>query len=184
MTVDIAEENPTEAFLRILVEPIQEAQNAIQQLKLLRAIATATGWQLDVLGKIVGQKRNGLGDDDYRRFIRAKILVNRSSGTIDQLIKIARLIVDDGAATFRVINWGTACVTMSVRGISMSYALASVLVAMLRKAVAAGVRLIVEFHSSTPRFKFKTFSGSPGTGDGFASVSLGISGGKLGSVIE
>jgi hypothetical protein len=50
------------------------------------------GDQLDKWGGLVGESRGGLEDDDYRRFIRARVLVNRSKGSTDELVKIMQLV--------------------------------------------------------------------------------------------
>lgn len=52
----------------------------------------AIGQQLDYLGNIVLQSRNGLDDDAYRIFIKAKIASNKSSGTPDDLQMISALL--------------------------------------------------------------------------------------------
>src|SRR5690606_25505389 len=88
------------AVLTALVEPAQSVEDALQQLLLDRAVNTAIGVQLDALGKIVKQPRAGLGDEDYRRYVRARIATNRSKGTIADLLTIASLIVFDDAARY------------------------------------------------------------------------------------
>lgn len=52
----------------------------------------AAGADLDVLGEIVGEERLSLIDDDYRRFIEARVLVNRSAGTAGELLAILDLL--------------------------------------------------------------------------------------------
>lgn len=58
---------------------------------------SAIGALLDLWGAIVGEERGPLGDADYRRFISARILVNRCTSTPDELIRIYALI-SGGAA--------------------------------------------------------------------------------------
>src|SRR5262249_42034837 len=48
------------ALLSALVAPAQDVEDAFQDLLTKRGIETGEGVQLDVVGKIVGQKRNGL----------------------------------------------------------------------------------------------------------------------------
>ena len=74
-------------------------------------IGRATGVWLDLLGRVVGEPRDGRGDIDYRRGIRVRVLVNRSNGRIEELAKIARLhesADDDPAAQIRIREPGRA----------------------------------------------------------------------------
>lgn len=48
--------------------------------------------QLDVLGRIVGQPREGRSDAVFLLWIRARVLVNRSSGRAPQLYAIVRAV--------------------------------------------------------------------------------------------
>lgn len=55
-----------------------------------RGIYEAIGFQLDLIGKIVGLPRNGLGDDDYRLALLIKIGVNTSDGTPNVMISLIK----------------------------------------------------------------------------------------------
>lgn len=59
-----------------------------------RRIEASSGAQLDQWGALVGEPRGGLDDDDYRRFIRARLLANRTSSTTDDIIRIAQLTTE------------------------------------------------------------------------------------------
>lgn len=50
------------------------------QVKNERGLDLAIGVQLDALGEIVGEKRRGRGDEEYRKAIRFRIFVNISKG--------------------------------------------------------------------------------------------------------
>lgn len=54
-----------------------------------RSLDTSIGQQLDNLGNIVGEPRDGRNDTDYRRAIQVRIRINNSSGTPEDLIDIA-----------------------------------------------------------------------------------------------
>lgn len=56
------------------------------------ALPVAFGAELDKWGALVGERRGGLDDDNYRVFIDAKLLVLRSNGTPDELIEIFRRV--------------------------------------------------------------------------------------------
>lgn len=133
------------AWLEVLCGPIQRIEDALIQLLTERAVDTAIGDQLDDLGTIVGQRRDGLADDDFRRYIRARIAANRACGLTDELLRIVRLIVDDSGATIRLTPSYPAAVVIRVSMIPVDVELASTLVSFLRDAASAGVRLVLEW---------------------------------------
>lgn len=124
--------------------PLEAAQ---QQLLRDCTVDNATGKTLTVIGEFVGRPRNGVSDDEaYRRLVRAQIAANDSDGLIEQLIAIASLVIYDPAARYVVNNIGAATVELKVEGLVVSDALAEVTAQILRRAVDAGVRLVL--HSS------------------------------------
>lgn len=79
-------------LLTALVQPVQEIDDSLWQLVTERDIDSADGVNLDALGAIVGQEREGRDDDTYRLWIRARSLANRSNGHPDDALKILELI--------------------------------------------------------------------------------------------
>jgi hypothetical protein len=77
------------ALLRSWLAEVQAVEDALWQVLTQRAINNAVGAQLDVLGRIVGQPREGLSDEQYRVWVAARALVMRSSGMVAQLFAIA-----------------------------------------------------------------------------------------------
>lgn len=57
-------------------------------------IDTADGDLLDALGEIVGEPRLGRADELYRRWIRARVLINRAQGRVSDTVKILKLILE------------------------------------------------------------------------------------------
>lgn len=53
------------------------------------------GITLDRIGKIVGRGRNGLSDTDYLVALRAQIRINRSQGTVQDMIDVMTLSLAD-----------------------------------------------------------------------------------------
>jgi hypothetical protein len=131
-------------FLAALVKPAQSLENALWQLFTERFINTAIGAQLDALGRIVGEQRAGLSDDDYRRYIRARIATNRSRGSVEDLIKIARLVIFDSAARVVVTPHFPASLLVSIHNSVVGNDLAEILLRFLKSAKAGGVKLWVE----------------------------------------
>lgn len=70
----------------------QTLEDALYAFIAASDLPTAEGAELDVLGALVGQERGGLSDADFRLFIEARILSNRSSGTGEELLAIASLL--------------------------------------------------------------------------------------------
>lgn len=80
-----------EALLRTFAEQIQALETVNVDLITERTMTSAIGEQLDVLGRIVGEPRRGAEDEPYRNRIRVRVLVNRSNGTLPELIEIVRV---------------------------------------------------------------------------------------------
>lgn len=155
-----------EGILRVLAGEMQEIEVVLQDLLGMQNIDTADGAQLDVLGRIVMQDREGASDDDYRIRIRAKILVNKSSGTADELIDIFTLLISDSTmvgATVSVDEYPPASVVVRIGGIMLTLPVASRLAQILKQARAAGVRGELRYYTAPPAGSF-TFNGTPAQG--------------------
>lgn len=143
--------NNQQKFLVVVGTEGQKIEDALQQVYSGYWIDEAVGSQLDVLGDVVGQARGGMVDDDYRRLIRARVSVNRSKGTIEDILTVARLVVDDDTVTYQIDNQGMATVVLRLMGAAVSSDLVrNLLLPMLRSTVAGGVRIIVEWSDSPP----------------------------------
>lgn len=94
-----------EAFLCALGDQCQLVENAYWQLLTLRDLANATGINLDILGKIVGEPRKDRTDDVYRTFIGIRILVNSSDGQLEQLLTILRTAFGSSAGFYIFENY-------------------------------------------------------------------------------
>lgn len=148
-------ETNTQKLLRAWLTPAQEIEDALQQLYSERFLTNAVGVQLDSLGKLVGEPRDGEADDAiYRKRIRARISTNRSRGSIQEIVDIADLIVNDDDATLELDNQGRAAYVLRVEGVELTWPVADVLIRFLRRATAGGVRPIEEFHLSDPAEAF------------------------------
>ena len=73
------------------------------QLRTLRVLGSATAAQLDVVGAVVGQARATADDATYSRLINARILSNRSSGTVDEIYAVLALALPAGS-TFHLTD--------------------------------------------------------------------------------
>jgi hypothetical protein len=132
-------------LLSATLGPVQEIEDALQQLLSERGVNTAVGAQLDVLGKLVGQPRNAMVDDDYRRLIRAKITINKSKGRIEDVLDVADLVISDALASLVIDNQGMAAFVLRIEDQPLADATAELLIPLLRNTVSAGVRVILEY---------------------------------------
>jgi len=74
------------ALLSSYVAQVQELEAVFFDVLASRTIDAAEGDQLDLLGALVGQPREGRSDSDYRIWIKARIRVNLSSGTSNDIL--------------------------------------------------------------------------------------------------
>jgi hypothetical protein len=133
-----------EKLLRVWLSGAAGLEYAAHQLFLERSVDSAIGAQLDVVGKLAGQKRNGLVDDVYRRYIRARIRANRSTGSLNDLLRVLDLVVYDDDATLRAHSMGGASGEILVSGVATSNDVADAAIRFVRAAESAAVRIAVE----------------------------------------
>ncbi len=171
MSDDDVDTNVISDLLSILLVPFQEVESVFQQLLTECDVNTAVGAQLDVVGALVGCRRRGLADDVYRRHIRATVSVNKSSGTIDQLIGIARLIVFDDSVDVDFQNVGTAAYNMILLG-AVPTDTASSVATLSQRATSAGVRGIVQYGTGPTSGWFR-FDSGPGFDVGHLTTGIG-----------
>lgn len=161
-----------EGVLSDLGAEIQELEDAHVQLLTLRGINNATGATLENIGRFVGEPPIGLDEEVYRRRIRARVFTNRSRGTVEELIRIARLILaePDGSVPHVAMQRETpATMVVEIDEDAVTTDLADVLIGFLRAATkggaSAGVRVLLET-SAYPTAERFSFEGGPGLGYG------------------
>lgn len=88
--------NNIEKMIASFAPQLQELEQVFFDI-LDAVLLTTTGKRLDVLGALVGAGRSTSADDDeYRTTIRARILINKSSGTLPELLEIVALLLGPG----------------------------------------------------------------------------------------
>lgn len=147
--------NDVEKFTIVLTNQVQTLEDVFWSVYVNQRLDNAFGVVLDTIGKLVGQPRNGLEDDDYRRYIRARISTNKSRGTIEDVIKVARLILDDANAVIVIDNQGQGTYVVRVTTVAVEDPLADILISFLKSATSAGVRIILESSTAVPGTTFK-----------------------------
>lgn len=81
------------AFVEGIGDTAQVLENMIGGVQLSNTIELATGELLDQWGVLVGEERGGVGDADYRRFIRGRALANRCRGSLDEMIALWKVLM-------------------------------------------------------------------------------------------
>lgn len=174
-----------EAILCTLLDEVQEAEDGLWELYTRRSVDSAFGAQLDVLGAIVGRSRGGLDDDDYRAWIRAQIRANRSAGSATDILAILLLIFGEGA-DYEIREWWPACFTVTIHDeLVLS---PTVVLAILKQAKSAGVRLVLEYTAEDPdeTFEFASLT-SPAElsiTEGYGSTLDATMGGYYAAAVE
>lgn len=119
------------ALVTIFNDEIQTMEDWQQDVAAqLNDIDLAIGAQLDRYGGYVGEVRNTLADDDFRRVIKARGLANQSETDIETIIAIASLVTQ---GAIKIVISGRAY-------FRLTYTLTSPLSTLLRQAI---VRLVV-----------------------------------------
>lgn len=147
-----------EALLDAIGVQGEELLEVLSQLDLDRRLADAFGDQLDLFGAIVGEAREGEGDDAYRARLQARIKLNTASGTPEEILEIFGLIKPSGTS-LELRDEFPAGFTLLIGTEAITSTAAALLLKFLRLARAAGVRGILEWVESDPSEVF-TFDGT------------------------
>jgi len=95
------------SFVWALTTEVQELEDAIVSVIQLRLVDNAHDAQLEVLGRIVGQRNVGGFDTEvYRALIKAKIRTNRSHGSLKDILETLLLVYPEPVAWFQA-GWAT-----------------------------------------------------------------------------
>lgn len=94
------------ALIRAWVEEVQDIEGSIFDLFNKCLLAVATGAQLDGVGSIVGEARQGRNDKDYRTAIQARIWLLRGSGTPEDILGM--LYVLTGGSVCEILEYPPA----------------------------------------------------------------------------
>lgn len=91
------------ALLDVLSRQVQEVEDMLYSLLSTTVIDSSAGVQLDRLGKVLKVPRNAHTDAQFRAYLKAQILVNRSSGTVPEILEILRVVL--AAYDANVVEW-------------------------------------------------------------------------------
>jgi hypothetical protein len=127
-----------EALLSLPGARAQELEDSFYDLISGRELETAEGEQLDGIGALVGQARECIDDATYRIRIQARIAINRSSGTVPELLHITQLLAGEDAVVTLTQDF-PAAVSILATG---TVANADEIGRAIDQAKAAGVRVV------------------------------------------
>lgn len=168
------------ALLLSFVRRCQEIENAAWDVILKRMIDNAQNAQLDTIGKLVGQIRNGQDDATYRVYITARIRINRSHGHPDDVIQVLQLIE---STAFQYTEYSPASAVVSY--LTPPNTSPTLLLSLAKLAIDAGVKLflIAPFRGAPDDYVTFCDVGSVSNPDqGLGTVTSSLYGGALVSV--
>lgn len=143
----------------------QDWEDAAQTLLTILDIDASSGFQLDAIGRMIGQSRVGADDPTYRLYLRARVLANRSTGTAEEIYGV--MIALYGAAAKPLYLGGyVKQFAMRVQNAVLTRAQALIGVQFLGAAKEAAARGVLEWKESADSVVF-TFDGTaavPGLG--------------------
>lgn len=152
-----------EKLLRIFVLRWQTIENMLQAVLEFRLLDVATGFLLEVYGKLLDlPRRAGWSDEQWRFYMGVKIRALKSSGTEDELIAIGELMRPAGS-TAPVRLWREYPRAYRIEIPDVDPLLHDLAAELLDLATAAPERMVVVFYTSGTGFAFR----SPGTTYGF-----------------
>jgi len=125
------------------------------------------GTQLDNIGTIVGQDRDGQDDPTYRIFIKTKIGANNSQSSVEDIISIWQILT--GSDSVKVDELFPATLQIS-SGFSLAAPYDLLILSLIEDVIAAGVRLEgILVYDPDNAFAFDTSPNNPNTG-GFGDL--------------
>jgi hypothetical protein len=168
------------AILSTYTDQVQALESAIWQVLLLRLPPYAEGVQLDAIGRVVGEARQGLSDAAYKPRLQARIAMNSSFGRASDVINVIKLVTD---AAFTLEEFYPATIRVVFSGPPASPTDAQI-PGIVRQTRAAGIGATVEGPTTSPTpgvgsFTFKHAGDADDPRKGFSSESGGADGGVL-----
>lgn len=180
-----------QAWIRSSLDRHQDIETALYDMW-ANALSIDDGGtdQLDLIGRIVRESRNGRSNDDYRRALRVRVLVNRSQGRASDLIGIANIFAEvaDEVGAYVRLKDGPSGRTAEVRTVRTPTWTRGELNTRLQQAKPAGVRLSTIITPGGPTGSFllyntATTSYPVGSALGLRNTTTGSpAGGVLGDV--
>ena len=173
-----------EGQLRSFLLQVQEIEVMFFSLIVERYLDNAVGAQLDGIGRVVGEPRNGKNDTDYRTALRGRIIRNRANSRIEDIHTLFGLLLP--GFTFTLTEGTLASFIYQIDGaLTPSDPSPEVLDAQLQVAKGAGIRATL-IHGNVPadeRFTYASGDVLEVDADQGYSNDAGTSGGAYSAVV-
>lgn len=157
---------------------IQKLENALLSMAKVLDPNAQSGKGLDLLGSIVGAKRQGRNDDTYRLIIKIKIASNTSRGTREEIIRIWKMF--SGATSTEVRELGNATIEIASNALII-FGIDDYVRELFKSIVAGGVEIYSYYYPDYP-FSFFTDPDDPASG-GFGDANDSDAGGFFSTII-
>lgn len=149
-----------QALADMLAAQFQDLEDAAQSVLSIVSIDDSEGVQLDQIGALIGQPRLGATDATYRRYLKARVLVNRCTGTTPLIYGVFNALL--GSVGFRLETIPTKTFKLTVVG-AISALQAEIAALFLRVGKDSGARGILSWQQANDSALF-TFAGGSGAG--------------------
>jgi hypothetical protein len=124
------------ALQRSYLPEIREIENMLWLVWVSRFVDYAQDAQLDLLGRIVGELRQGRNDTNYRLRIKARVLINKSFGRVDDIALMLQTIETSAA---RIVEMAPASLRVDFDEPLQGNASLTEIAQLVRECRAAGV---------------------------------------------
>jgi hypothetical protein len=144
-----------EGLLDSYMAQIQELEGVLfDLLAIVTDLDSQDGAQLDLVGTVVGQAREGRADAAYLNAIKAKLVTNFASGTVDEMRTMLELIVTND---FTIEEYFPAALV--VRLVDAFLGSGAEIASLITQIRAAGVRATLEYSTEDDVDTFQFASG-------------------------
>lgn len=151
-------------LLDAITSEVQLTEDTHLDLQLVLDPAQATGVQLDRLGKLVGERRRGLTDEVYRRFVLAASQLLVAQGTVNEVTRLVRTLTAGSEVTYSP-GFPAGYMVHYLVPVALSSALRERIKARVIEGTPAGVEAqLVEGEETLFIFDESTFDGPDGLG--------------------
>ncbi len=158
------------ALRDIIADEVQEAENAGWDVLASKDLDRAFGASLDLIGRLVGEARNGRADPGYRARLKARERINRSQGRTNDVIAMLALV---DPATFTITDVPPASLVVAADAPLSGFATGEELGSLIAQCRAAGVGAFLVLRTGVDGFVLGDYGGTIITG------TLGDYGGTL-----
>lgn len=168
-----------------IVGEVQTLEDALWAFYDGLQLDNATGDLLDRFGYLVQEAREGLGDDEFRRFIKAKIIANGSRGRIEDFLAAITAAFSDtigvGTGFVRLVEIPPLAVELEIGDLAVTGTRLERVRRLVSRTRSSMVRVML--FTSTTGDQTQDFCTDTGPGLGFDDAAAPGSGGALISAV-